>query len=154
MSELNGSLFHRRSLDLMVRLRLLCRLPLTSRNFLRKSSSSALTVRLRPAPKDRARIVFDCRMVNDPTMISSNACIGRHFNMQRKTAFEVLSTGDSVEIHSWLRTLLRSRSYAMPLRPLNATIHGEVTCGMLSTSALQLIARERPISFLLLLSWR
>ncbi len=38
----------------------------------------------------------------------------------------------------------------MPLRPLNATIHGEVTCGMLSTSALQLIARERPISFLLL----
>ena len=37
-------------------------------------------------------------------MISSNACIGRHFIMQRKTAFEVLSTGDSVEIHSWLRT--------------------------------------------------
>src|SRR5436190_703603 len=51
-----------------------------------------------------ARIVFDCRMVNDPAMMSSNACIGRHFNMQRKTAFEVLSTGDSVEIHSWLRT--------------------------------------------------
>ena len=43
-------------------------------------------------------------MVNDPAMISSNACIGRHFNMQRRTAFEVLSTGDSVEIHSWLRT--------------------------------------------------
>jgi hypothetical protein len=43
-------------------------------------------------------------MANDPAMISSNACIERHFNMQRKTAFEVLSTGDSVEIHSWLRT--------------------------------------------------
>src|SRR5438034_6232025 len=56
------------------------------------------------ASQDRTRIVFNCRMADDPTMISSNACIGRHLNMQRKTAFEVLSTGDSVEIHSWLRT--------------------------------------------------
>ena len=74
--------------------------------------------------------------------------------MQRKTALEVLSTGNPAEIRSWLRTATLDELRDALEAVKRHDTWGSHWCGTLSTYSLQLIASERPNAFFFLLTWR
>src|SRR4029077_20235941 len=87
-----------------------------------------------PAPQDRARIVFDCRIVNDPAMIPSTnpahvyalkpriACKGRCFRCNETNASEEQRAWATLTTANQnTQCLTKHLSQSHPLVPLRTT---------------------------------